>query len=531
MASPVPPDGGSPPEPRKEPTVTRHPNAGSVQGHKVFQGQVLSTLNTDGSRKVMRPQLSKGAFHRRRLIVGWSLIVLFVALPFIQIGGKPAILLDLAARRFTFFGATLLPSDTFVLLLFMLTIFLSIFFLTALLGRVWCGWACPQTVYMEFLFRPIERWIEGGRTNSIRMDRNGWSWRRWAKFSIFAAISVGLANVFLAYFVGVETLGQWMTQSPFENPGPFGVVAVTTALVFVDFGVFREQMCTVACPYARLQSVLLDRKSLIIGYDEARGEPRGKQAKKADPPGSALGSVPGSALGDCIDCRACVTTCPTGIDIREGLQLECIGCAQCVDACDAIMDKIGRPRGLVRYTSQDGLAGKPHRIIRPRVLIYPALIGIALVGLVLVIPNADQAHSTLLRGIGAPFTVDASGLVTNTVRIKVANRDEVAHDYTIELVDMEGAVLIAPMNPFTVGPEATELQGVFIQLPASSVPADGQRNFKIRLSDGMGYVEELPYTFLGPGASAAGAGAAGEVETDLEPGSEPGSASAPGAEG
>ena len=234
--------------------------------------RVLPTLNADGTRRRVRPELSRGRFHRQRLLVGWGLIVLFVALPFVKIAGKPAVLLDLPAREFTLFGRTFLPTDTVLLMLLLLSIFIAIFWITALVGRAWCGWACPQTVYMEFLFRPIERLFEGSRAKQLKIDRQGGGGKRALKNLVFLLLSFFVANVFLAYFVGVATLERWITQSPFEHPTPFLVMSVTAGLVFFDFGFFREQMCTVICPYARLQSVLLDRRSLIIGYD-ANGLP------------------------------------------------------------------------------------------------------------------------------------------------------------------------------------------------------------------------------------------------------------------
>ncbi|HEX2671061.1 MAG TPA: cytochrome c oxidase accessory protein CcoG, partial [Polyangiaceae bacterium] len=292
--------------------------------------RVLPTLNADGTRNRIRPRLYPGPLHRKRRWVAWALVVLFVALPWLEIGGKPAIFLDVVRREFSLFGRTFLATDGVLLMLLMLTIFATVFWTTALVGRAWCGWGCPQTVYMEFLFRPIERLFEGKRESQIELDKQGVSMRRFLKNGVFLLLSFVLANVFLSYFVGTHALRAWVTESPSKHLAGFLVVAVTTGLVFFDFAYFREQMCTVICPYARLQSVLLDRSSLIVGYDGRRGEPRSKGKQK-------LGN------GDCIDCQACVVACPTGIDIRQGLQLECIACAQCIDACDSIMTRIHKP--------------------------------------------------------------------------------------------------------------------------------------------------------------------------------------------
>ncbi|HLB37401.1 MAG TPA: 4Fe-4S binding protein, partial [Gemmatimonadales bacterium] len=223
-------------------------------------GPVLPTLNQDGTRRWLRPKLSRGRFFRRRRGLAWVLIALFALIPYLRLNGKPLILLDVVRRQFTMFGTTFLPTDTVLLMLLLVGIFLAIFWLTAVYGRVWCGWACPQTVYMEFLYRPIERLIEGGSRAQSDLDRRGWALRRLIKHAVFVGLSLFLAHTFLAYFVGVEELRRWVTRSPVEHPAAFLVMATTTALMFLDFGWFREQVCMVACPYGRLQSVLLDRR-------------------------------------------------------------------------------------------------------------------------------------------------------------------------------------------------------------------------------------------------------------------------------
>ncbi|MEM8757673.1 MAG: cytochrome c oxidase accessory protein CcoG, partial [Planctomycetota bacterium] len=338
------------------------------------QPQVLSTLNADGSRRWLRPKPAAGRFHTRRKVVGYGLIALFVTLPHLRIAGKPPLLFDIAAREFTFFGTTLYPTDTLLFALLMLSVFLSIFFLTALFGRVWCGWACPQTVYLELVFRPIERLLEGTPGRKAKVG----AWRKPVRFLIYLVLSFALANTFLAYFVGTDNLRQWVLGSPLDHVGPVMLVMAVTGLMLFDFGFFREQLCIVACPYGRFQSVMLDRNSLIISYDEHRGEPRGKK-KRAPKGGVGLKVVSDEPRGDCIDCKQCVTCCPTGIDIRDGLQLECVNCAQCIDACDSVMDKIGRPRGLIRYGSQASvLDKKPTRFLRVRTFVYPALVSVLL---------------------------------------------------------------------------------------------------------------------------------------------------------
>jgi cytochrome c oxidase accessory protein FixG len=451
------------------------------------QERVLSTMNRDGSRRRIRPKLSKGRHHRRRLVTAWALILTFTLIPILKMGGKPLMLLDIGRREFTFFGATFLPTDTFLLMLLLFGIFVGIFLITAVWGRVWCGWACPQTVYMEFLYRPLETLIEGGRSGSMKIDRTGFSPRRLVKNIVFLVVSAFLANTFLAYFVGWDRLLGWMTSSPAAHPAAFGVVVVTTLLMFADFGWFREQTCILACPYGRFQSVLLDRQSLVVGYDEARGEPRKPWRTSEE-----------RTAGDCIDCSLCVSTCPTGIDIRDGaLQMECIACTQCIDACDAVMDRIGTPRGLIRYTSQAELESGPQRFIRPRLVAYSAILLVMFGALAFSLAGKSTADVTVLRGLGAPFQLLASGEVSNQIRIKIANRSDAERRYSFELVDAAGLALVAPENPLTVAAGDSEMTAAFITAPTSAFAA-GELEITLRVFDGVDFDESRTYRLLGP---------------------------------
>ena len=451
------------------------------------RGRVLPTLNPDGTRRWLLPKLSPGRFWKRRRALAWVLIAVFALIPYLRMNGKPLILLDIARRQFTLFGATFLPTDTMLLMLLLVGIFLGIFMLTAVYGRVWCGWACPQTIYMEFLYRPIERWIEGGRGAQLRATRGKLSVRRTVKHAVFLLLSMFLAHTFLAYFVGVDALRHWITHSPLEHPIAFLVMAGTTLLMLLDFGWFREQVCVVACPYGRFQSVLLDRRSLIVGYDQRRGEPRGMQRLRRN----------GSRWGDCIDCGACVVTCPTGIDIRDGLQMECIHCTQCMDACDAVMARIGRPLGLIRYTSKDELAGEPRRILRPRIILYPLLLLVVWGAFGLALARREPVDVTVLRGLGTPWSLLPSGEVSDQIRIKMVNRRSSDQHYRIELAGADGLRLVAPDNPLPVGAGKTATTTVFI-IAARDAFDDGRRDIRFRISDDAGFSTEVPYRVLGP---------------------------------
>jgi cytochrome c oxidase accessory protein FixG len=439
---------------------------------ELFQEPVLPTMHVDGTRRWLRPRLSPGRFWRRRRVVAYALLALFTGLPYVRVGGHPAVLLDVPGRRFTLLGTTFLATDAALLALFLVGAFLAIFLLTALLGRVWCGWACPQTVYLEFVYRPLERALPR---------------RPLLRNAVFLLVSSFVAHTFLAYFVGVDALLRWVRQSPLQHPVPFLVMAATTALMFLDFAWFREQVCQLACPYGRFQSALLDRHSLLVGYDARRGEPR-----------APLKSGAGEAAGDCIDCGACVRTCPAGIDIRQGFQMECLHCTQCIDACDAIMDRVGKPPGLVRYGSRADFAGEPRRLLRPRLVVYPALV-LAVWGLLgLRLAARQPAEVTVLRGLGVPFLVQADGSVQGAIRVKVVNREDVPRAYTITLAQAEGVRLLAPENPVRVGAGDSGTASVYAIAPRGTFGREGRRPVTVRVSDGHGFAHETRYLLLGP---------------------------------
>jgi cytochrome c oxidase accessory protein FixG len=387
------------------------------------EGRVLSTMEEDGSRRWLKPKLSRGKFFQRRRIMAYLLILIFTLLPLIKVNGTPLILLDIVNREFTVGFVQFLPTDTVLLALFMVSVFLAIVFFTAVLGRVWCGWACPQTVYMEFVFRPIERLLDGtlGRGGTPKKKIQGW--RLFVKYAIYFGVCFYLAHTFLAYFVGVDRLSEWIWRSaPWEHPLGFGVVALVTLAMMFDFCFFREQLCIIACPYGRFQSVLLDRSSWIVAYDKKRGEPRGK-------------SKSASNQGDCVDCKLCVTTCPTGIDIRDGLQLECINCTQCIDACNTVMHKIGRAPNLIRYSSQARDAGETRTKLRPRVILYPMILAVVVSTLIYNLATQASFEAVALRGRGNPYQVSEGGIVSNTFELHLTNR--LQEKQTIEIVHVE----------------------------------------------------------------------------------------------
>lgn len=447
--------------------------------------RVLPTLNDDGSRRRLRPRLFMGRYFRARRPLAVCLMVLFAVLPFLRVSGKPAVLLDIAAREFTFFGTTFGATDGVLLMLALLAIFVSIFLVTAWLGRAWCGWACPQTVFIEALFRPIERLVNGPRNVALRRAKGpaGFDrvWRAVVTHALYLVAALFVAHVFLAYFVSIPQLFEIVREKPAAHPEVFAWMLGTTALFYFTFGIFREQFCVVMCPYGRLQSVLIDDDALVVGYDEKRGEPRGK-AKDA-------------SRGDCVDCGRCVVVCPTGIDIRDGLQLDCIACTACIDACDDVMDKLGRERGLIRYDSLHGLRGEPRKILRPRVWIYTALLVIGVVVAALAVREREPFEANVLRLPGAPYTRE-EGTLRNGFEIHLVNKTSSSARFEVSPAEQaEGVELIVPLKDVEIEPLGSRRVPFFVTMEESRFT--GARPVVMRVTMGSAS-REVRATFLGP---------------------------------
>jgi cytochrome c oxidase accessory protein FixG len=394
-----------------------------------------SSLTPDGRRPFVHPADVSGRFITLRRVVFYVLIAVWAALPWVRIGGRPAVFLDVEARRFFLFGGSF-DATSFWLVWFLLTgVLFSLLLTTTTLGRVWCGYACPQTVFLEGVFRRIERFFEGNRNDRMARDRAPMSWskavRRTGKHLTYIVAALFVSHVFVAYFVSLPSLLEMMTRSPAEYPYAFVWCFAVGTILYGNFAWFREQLCLIVCPYGRLQSVLLDDDSLVIGYDERRGEPRGKGAAKA-----------GEARGDCVDCNRCVVVCPTGIDIRHGLQVDCVACAQCIDACDDVMDRLKRPRGLVRYDSLRGLRGESRRFLRPRVFFY-ALAGTLLVGTgAYFLTTRNDVEARVLRLRGLPYVVEET-TIRNAFEVHLVNDGDLPRRFQVEtsLVGVTGTVV------------------------------------------------------------------------------------------
>ncbi len=464
----------------------------------------LGSVNADGSRKAIHTADVSGKYIRRRRILFGVLLAIYVALPLVHIGGHPAVFLDIDARRFYLFGATFNAQDVWLLLFLVTTVGFSLLFVTAWLGRAWCGWACPQTVFLEGIYRRIERLFDGSREKRIRLEKGPWTaekiLRGLGKHTAYLGISWVLAHVFLALFVSAPELKNMILEGPAGHGIAFTWAVAVSAVFYLDFAWFREQVCVVVCPYGRLQSSMQDADSIIVGYDEKRGEPRGKLIK----PGMPLPLVP---QGDCIDCRRCVTACPTGIDIRNGLQLECVGCAQCVDACDDVMIRIGKPTGLIRFDSLNGLQSKPKRVLRPRLYIYGGMLAASAIALTVSLFLRTPFEANALRARGVPYVLAEDGTVRNQFEVHVINKHPEPATFHLEPAKVAGAEIVVAQTGLELGSLESARVPVFVTIKRGApesprVPFD----IAIQVRDARsGETKELKLQFLGPPGAVPGA--------------------------
>ena len=449
----------------------------------------VTTIRPDGSRPYLHPAATHGRFTVARRAVALTLLVVYLALPWIRINGHPAVFLDVARLRFHLFGLTLAAQDLWLLFFVFTGVGFSLFLVTALLGRIWCGWACPQTVFLEHVYRPIERLIEGDAVARRALDAAPWSWRkvrlRALKQAVYVLLSAVFTHLFLAYFVSLPEVWAMVRQAPSEHWGAFVFMAGYTGLTYFIFSWFREQVCIVLCPYGRMQSVLTDDHTLAVGYDQRRGEPRGR----------------GADAGDCVDCGRCVQVCPTGIDIRQGLQLECVGCTACIDACDPVMAKLGRPRGLIRYDSLVGFAGERTRWVRPRTVLYLILLVAGAAVGAWALSTVRPASFGVTRMTGAPYIVDAGG-VRNQFLVRVVNKRNLPARFRIELPDAPADLRRKGLEEeLEVAPLGEVVRPLILQLNAAG--PSGVVHLRVELSDTAGTFRlSRAVEFLGPGNGA-----------------------------
>ncbi|MCX6847421.1 MAG: cytochrome c oxidase accessory protein CcoG [Verrucomicrobia bacterium] len=449
----------------------------------------LGSINEDGSKKTLHPADVSGKFTRGRRLVALLLLIIYVALPWIPVNGFPAVFLDVLNRRFHFMGLTLAVQDLWVGFFLVTGLGFSLFYITALFGRVWCGWTCPYTVFLEHIYRRIERLVDGDASARRKLDAAPWTagkiTRRVIKHSLYILSSLIIAHIFLSYFVSLEKLYEMMHHSPQSHVIAFGVVMFLTVGLYGAFSWFREQFCVIMCPYGRMQSALVDDDTINVGYDKKRGEPRGKAGT--------------TGAGDCVNCLRCVQVCPTGIDIRNGLQLECIGCAACVDACDTIMTKLGRKTGLVRYSSLVGFNGGKTRFVRPRIILYTGLLFLGVAVFAFSASRIEPMRANVLRMQGSPYYV-TNNSVRNQFLVRLINKRNEPRTFKLALDGGLPAGLAAAGAdaPITIAAQGDELKPLMITLPEK----DFKVPFKLTIvitdtKDGKIY-RTKPFEFTGP---------------------------------
>ncbi len=451
----------------------------------------IATVDKSGKRIWVYPKMPKGFYHNLRKVVSAVLLILLFAGPFITLNGRPFILLNIFERRFIIFGQAFWPQDFFLLALLLITFFVFIILFTVVFGRLWCGWACPQTLFMEMVFRKIEYWLEGDANQQRKLNQRPWDfdkfWRKGVKHLIFLAISVIIAHTVMAYLVGVEEVKQIVSQPPSSNLSGFIGVVVFTGIFYGVFAYLREQACIAICPYGRLQGVLLDKKSIAVMYDWLRGEPRGKIKKNEE-----------QTKGDCIDCKLCVHVCPTGIDIRNGTQLECVNCTACIDACDEVMVKIDKPKGLIRYASYDSIVEGTKNLFNTRVKAYSVVLSVLLIILTTALATRTDIETTILKVPGQLYQRTEHGTITNLYNIQFVNKT--FDDMHIELKVLDNNE--ATIKKVGEGDQLLQANSLSEGVYFIEMPAKGIESAKMKLKVGVFVNGELIETtttkFLAP---------------------------------
>lgn len=381
--------------------------------HESFRDH-LSTVTQEGKRIWVYPKKQTGRFYTARTIFSFFLLAVLFVTPWIKIDGHPFVLFNVFERKFIVLGLAFGPQDFYIFALGFITLVVFVVLFTAVFGRIFCGWACPQTVFMEMVFRKIEYFIEGDSAQQRALDKAPYDtakfFKKFSKHSVFFIISFLIGNTFIAYIIGIDETLKIISRSPFDNLTGFIAVTIFSLIFYFVFSKFREQACTIVCPYGRLQGVLLDSNTVVVAYDNVRGEPRGKLDKENP-----------NINGDCIDCHLCVAVCPTGIDIRNGTQLECVNCTSCIDACDSIMDKIKKPKGLIRYASMKGIKDKIKFKVTPRIILYSALLVILLSIFTTLLLSREDVKVNVLRSPGKIYQEMPDGKISNLYHVKLVN--------------------------------------------------------------------------------------------------------------
>ena len=452
----------------------------------------IATVDEKGKRIWVYAKKPSGHFHNLRIVVSIVLLSILFGLPFIKVTGDPLLLIDVFERKFIIMGIHLWPQDFHIVALSMITLVVFIVLFTVVFGRVWCGWACPQTIFMEMVFRKIEYWIEGDANKQRKLNEAPWDFekvfKKGSKHVLFILISLLISHTFLSYIIGIEKLQAIVSESPAENLLGFIALMVFTGIFYMVFAFLREQICIAVCPYGRLQGVFLGNNSIAVMYDWQRGEPRGRLKK---------GKVQDDK-GDCIDCKMCVYACPTGIDIRNGTQLECVNCTACIDACDQVMDKIEKPRGLIRYASYDSIKEGKKKIFTSRVLGYTIVLSLLVSVVAFMLFTRNDVEATILKVPGQLYQELPNERISNLYNIQFINKTNRQIPLEMKVRDYPDASIRRVGDEMLTLESGARIDAVFFIEMARKDISQMKTTIEVELIADGEVIEEISTNFVGP---------------------------------
>ena len=456
----------------------------------------ISTISEDGKRNYVKPKKPSGPYYEKRKLLSYLLLVVLIAAPFIKINGNQFLLFNIIERRFNIFGLPFWPQDFYLFVMSMIVGVVGLTLFTVAFGRIFCGWFCPQTIFMEMVFRRIEYWIDGDRGSQLRLDRQKWDAekirKRLTKWTIFFIFSFFIANVFLAYLIGSDELLKLITEGPVNNTSTLIPLLIFTGIFYFVFAWFREQVCIIACPYGRMQGVLLDNKSINVAYDHVRGE--GESGRKKWRNGEDRTAA---GYGDCIDCNQCVVVCPTGIDIRNGTQLECVNCTACIDECDTVMVKVGLPKGLIRYASESEIINKEKFVLTLRMKGYIAVLIILVGVLISMMFLRNDVEATVLRMPGQMFEHKGEN-ISNVFTFKIVNKTvNELKNINFKLRNAKGKIKLVGKGAIVIKEQGLVQGTMFVEINQAFIE-DDKMEIIIEVYSGDKLIETAKTNFMGP---------------------------------
>ena len=457
----------------------------------------IATIDQEGKRSWIYPKKPSGKFYKYRKLVSYLLLIILFIAPFIKVNGNQFMMFNVLERRFNIFGYTFWPQDFYLFVIMMVLAVVFIIFFTVAFGRIFCGWICPQTIFMEMVFRRIEFWIEGDRGKQMRLDKQAWNAekirKKASKWAIFYFISFLIANVFLAYLIGSDRLLSYITEGPGSHISTLVSLLIFTTIFYFVFAWFREQVCIIACPYGRLQGVLLDNKSIVVAYDHKRGEKEKGRAKfRKNEDRSKTGK------GDCIDCFQCVQVCPTGIDIRNGTQLECVNCTACIDACDSMMEAVDLPKGLIRYASEANIEEKEPFRFTARLKAYSGVLSVLIFALIGLLFLRSDIEANVLRLPGQLYEYRENNIISNVYTFKLINKTSKDFENVhFELISHSGEIEMVKNDIITVPASGLSEGTFFINMNRAALEQEKDK-IRIGVYENEKLIETTSTVFLGP---------------------------------